>query len=82
MIAFSVLQRKILKFFLEHSHVVETAKGIATWLIEDEAAVEQDLKQLAEQKWLLTHTSEILTGYTLVQDAGRLDKMRRMLESA
>ena len=76
----SATQRRILGFFHEHPHVIETVRGIAVWLRLDPEAVHEGLKELVERKWLLTHETSAVTGYALTDQTGFLNEIRQSLE--
>ncbi len=76
----SALQRQILRFFLEHSNAVETARGMATWLGAEPQAIESALKSLVDRQWLSSHATDALTGYTLTSDEQLVNQIKKILE--
>ena len=76
----SAIQRQILQFFLEHSNAVETIRGMSTWLGAEPQAIESALNDLVDRKWLLSHATDVLTGYTLTSDERSLGQIKQGLE--
>ena len=73
--------KKILLFFQEHPHAVETARGISTWLGASPDVVGKALDDLVERKWLLTHETSVVVGYTLTGDEKLVAQIRSVLSA-
>lgn len=74
------LERRILEFFREHPHAVETARGIATWIAADAESTQEALDALVVRKWISLHQSPRVSGYALTQEERFLDQIRKTLE--
>lgn len=75
----SFIQKRILLFFQEHPHAVETIRGVATWVGGEEKLIEEALKGLVGRKWLLAHETSAVTGYSLTRDERHLGQIRKSL---
>ncbi len=80
--AFSLtpLQLRILRFFQEQPHAIETGRGIATWLGDEQRSIEKALEGLVGRKWLAMHETAAVTGYALTRDERFLTQIREVLE--
>ncbi len=76
----SSVQRQILQFFLEHSNAVETVRGMSTWLGADPEMIESALSGLVDRKWLLSHATDAVTGYTLTSEERFVSQIKQTLE--
>lgn len=76
----SSVQRQILQFFLEHSNAVETVRGMATWLGVQPQAIESALNDLVGRKWLLSHATDAVTGYTLTSEERFVNQIKQTLK--
>lgn len=73
------LERKVLEFFQEHPHAVETVRGLATWVTADSSATQEVLDELVERKWLVLHRALAVTGYALTDDDRFLREIHQAL---
>ena len=76
----SPIQKRILSFFHEHPHALETARGIATWLGQDVQSIQEALNGLVSRKWLAVDTTAAVTGYGLTREERFLTQIRQILE--
>ena len=77
----ALIQRRILRFFQEQPHAVETARGIATWVGLEVSLIGQVLKDLLEKKWLTADETSAVTGYALTRDERHLEQIRQLLSA-
>ncbi len=76
------IERRVLRFFREHPHAVETSRGIAAWLGAEEARVDEALQDLAVRSWLNAHETFCVKAYSLTRDERLLTRIQESLESA
>lgn len=77
--ALTQLQRKILRFFHDQPHAVESARGISTWIGAEPEHVEEAVQDLLERKWLDSDQTPVACGYSLTRDGKLLTQIRRAL---
>lgn len=75
----SPLERRILKFFQEHPHAVETVRGIATWVAAQTESTQEALDALTARRWLALHQSSRVSGYALTHEERFLDQIQEIL---
>lgn len=75
----SPLQCRILRFFREHPHAVETARGIASWMGEEGEAILAALPMLLGRGWLTADETSVVTGYALTRDEQMLAQIDRAM---
>ena len=76
------LKRKILLFFKEHPQAVETIRGIATWLGEEEKAIAAALEDLVGRRWLSCDKTNAVRGYVLTRETKALAQIEGFLEAS
>ena len=74
-------QIRILRFFHEHPQAMETVRGMAVWLGEEEGAVGQALQDLSARKWLAADETSAVTAYSLTPDDRLLSQLQELLET-
>ena len=75
-------QRRILQFFQEQPHAVETPKGIAIWLCAELDEVTHALQGLVDRKWLSAHEASAVVGYSLTGNDRFLAEIKQTLEAS
>ena len=75
------IQRRVLRFFQEHPHAVETVRGIASWVGVEVPLIGEALKGLLERKWLTADETSAVTGYALTRDGRLLAQIRQAVET-
>ena len=75
----TAIEKKILLFFQEHPHAIETVRGISTWAGEPPEVARSALEVLVGKKWILTHETSAVTGYTLTGEEKLLIQIRDIL---
>ena len=75
------VERRILQFFREHPHAVETVRGIATWIGHEPKVIEEALKGLVGRKWISTDETSMVRGYVLTRDQRALTQIQEMMEA-
>ena len=73
-------QKRILRFFYEQPHAVETVRGLATWLSVESQVAQEALNGLVIRKWLLTHQTVAVIGYALTDDDQLLIQIEEAME--
>ena len=79
--AVTEVERRILRFFQEHPHAVETCRGIAAWMAVDGSAIEQALHGLVTRNWLNSHETSCVKAYSLTTDERLLTRIQESLGS-
>ena len=77
----TVVQRKMLRFFQEHPHAVETARGIAAWVGAEPETIAGEIQDLLRRKWLTADETSAVTGYALTRDERFLSRIREATET-
>ena len=77
----TVIQRRILRFFQEHPHAVETVRGIASWVGVEVELIAEALKDLQEKRWLTADETSAVTGYALTRDERLLTQIRQAVKT-
>ena len=77
----TVIQRRILRFFQEHPHAVETVRGIASWVGVEVNLIAEALKDLLEKRWLTADETSAVTGYALTRDERLLTQIRQAVKT-
>ena len=75
------IQKRILQFFQEQPHAVETVRGISTWLCMETDIVQEALQELVSREWLSADQTEAVTGYALTGDEQILVEIKEALEA-
>ena len=73
------LERRILRFFHEHPHAVETARGVAAWIGDETQAIQEAVQALSKRRWLTADETSAVTGYALTRDDRCLAQIRSAL---
>lgn len=60
--------RKILRFFSENPHCVDTAQGIASWTGVKPEIIKQSLKRLVKAKIIIEHKTSSTQGYSFTNN--------------
>ncbi|MBI3322782.1 MAG: hypothetical protein HYZ94_03780 [Candidatus Omnitrophica bacterium] len=76
------LQRKILGFFREQPHAVESARGISSWMGVEPETVEEAVGELLTRRWLDKDETSLAKGYSLTRNEKLLVQIGRILEKA
>ena len=77
--ALTPLQRKILNFFHEQPHAVESARGISSWTGVEPERVEEAVGDLLTWRWLDLDETSLAKGYSLTRDERLLLQVQRAL---
>jgi len=76
------VQRRILNFFQEHPHAVETVRGISTWLGDETEVIQEALESLVGRKWLTADQTSAVRGYVLTRDERLLTQIQELTEAS
>lgn len=76
------VQRRIINFFQEHPHAVETVRGIATWLGYETEIIQEALESLVGRKWLTADQTSAVRGYVLTRDERLLTQIQEVMEES
>lgn len=77
----TAMQRRVLHFFQQHPHAVETLRGIARWMDAEKETVAEAIHGLLKKKWLLADETARFTGYALTRNERSLAQIRSALET-
>ena len=72
--------RKVLFFFNENPHSIDTAKGISIWVGCDVEEVEQALDKLVKNGALINHKTSSTNAYSYTTEKAVVKKIERYLE--
>ena len=75
------LQHRVLRFFLDHPHAVETVRGVAGWIGDEAGTIQGAIQALLKRKWLTSDETSLVTGYALTRDERCLAQIRQVLEA-
>ena len=75
----TAVQRRILRFFQDHPHAVETVRGIGLWVGEEEKVIREALSDLLIRKWLTADETAAITAYALTRDERTLVQIREAI---
>jgi len=70
---------KILKFFDENPHCIDTAAGIATWTGLSVEKIKKALIKLARQKVIIEHKTSSAQGYAYTHDDKIIARIKKRL---
>ena len=73
------IHRRILRFFQEHPHAVESVRGISAWLGDEQEQISRALEELVVRKWLAAHETAAVRGFALTRDERVLAQIRQLL---
>ncbi len=76
----SPLNLKIISFFHQHPATVDTARGIAVWLNQDQDKVAKALGFLAGEKVVVVHRTRVTLAYGFTQNKGMIKRIEKLLE--
>ena len=79
-VSLSEVQRRVIQFFHEHPHAVETVRGIATWIACEPKLIEEALEGLVGRKWLSADETSAVRGYSLTRDERFLTQIQDLME--
>jgi len=71
--------RRILKFFMDNPALIDTARGISTWINREEEEVEPALRKLEEHGFLAAHRTSSTAAYSLSSDKSVLSRIKKLL---
>jgi len=74
-------QKKILLFFNENPHCIDTAKGISVWVGCDTIAVKKALNKLAKEGMLVNHRTASTDAYSYTNQRGIIKKIERCIKN-
>ncbi|MBU4342728.1 MAG: hypothetical protein KJ902_03045 [Candidatus Omnitrophica bacterium] len=72
--------KKVLLFFNENPHSIDTAKGISIWAGCDVEEVEQALDKLVKNGALINHKTSSINAYSYTTEKAVVKKIERLLE--
>lgn len=75
----SPIKRKIILFFRENPHSVDSVRGISTWLNIKPEIVKRALEELVKEGILIAHRGRTTTGYAYTQDIDILSRIEKSL---
>jgi len=75
----SPIKKKIILFFRENPHSVDSVRGISTWLNLKPEMVRKALEELVKEGILITHRGRTTTGYAYTQDKNILNCIEECL---
>jgi len=73
--------RKVLLFFNENPHCIDTAKGISVWLGCDVRDAQKALNKLVKQDILMNHRSPSTNAYSYTNDKATIKKIERYIKN-
>ncbi|NQT07093.1 MAG: hypothetical protein HQ575_06090 [Candidatus Omnitrophica bacterium] len=73
------IYRKVIKFFHENPHSIDTGRGVATWTHEDIDKVRTALKKLAGMGILNAHDTSSTTAYCYTRDKKMISMVEKLL---
>lgn len=73
--------RKILLFFNENPHCIDTAKGISLWINSDACEVQRALNLLVKEKILVNHKTVSTSAYAYTNNRDMLKKIEKYLKN-
>lgn len=62
------LQRRILRFFQEQPHAVESLRGISGWIGAAQGLVGEAVEDLLSRRWLVADETSAVKAYCLTRD--------------
>ena len=78
----SEIHVKIINFFHENQASIDTPRGVATWIgEEDRAKVKKPLEDLVKAKILIAHRASSTTGYSYTSDDKLISKIGKLLKN-
>ena len=75
------VSKKILLFFNENPHSIDTAKGISIWVGCDTDMVQRALNKLVEEGALVNHKTPSTDAYALTNERAIVKKIERYIRS-
>lgn len=73
--------RKILLFFNENPHCIDTAKGISVWVGCEVGAVQKALNKLVQKGVLINHKAASTNAYAYTNQRDVVRKIERYIKS-
>lgn len=74
------VSKKILLFFNENPHSIDTAKGISIWVGCDIGIVQRALNKLVEEGVLVNHKTPSIDAYALTNERAIVKKIERCIK--
>ena len=74
-------QKKILLFFNENPHCIDTAKGISVWVGCDTSAVKKALNKLVKEGALINHRTASTDAYSYTNQRAIVKKIERCIKN-
>ncbi len=74
-------QKKILLFFNENPHCIDTAKGISVWVGCDTSAAKKALNKLVKEGVLINHRTASTDAYSYTNQRAIVKKIERCIKS-
>ncbi len=72
--------KKILLFFNENPHSIDTAKGISIWVGCEKSAAEKALKKLVKEEILINHKTASTNAYSYTNNREIAKKVESYIE--
>ena len=76
----SKLLTEIIVFFHQQPSIIDTSRGIATWINQDVKKIEKALEKLVNLKILVAHRTSSTVGYSYTQDKKVIYKIGRFIK--
>lgn len=74
--------KKILLFFNENPHSIDTVKGISVWIGCDPSVVQTALKKLAREKIVVNHKSASTEAYSYTNDRVIIKRIEKYIKKS
>lgn len=75
------IARKIVLFFNENPHCIDTAKGISVWIGCDMDAVQKALNKLVEEGLLVNHKTASTNAYSYTNQKDTVKKIEKHINN-
>ena len=75
------IAKKVLLFFNENPHSIDTAKGISVWIGCDPVNVQKALNKLVEKGVLINHKTVSINAYSYPTEKNTIKKIERLIKS-
>lgn len=73
--------KKILLFFNENPHSIDTAKGISVWIGCDINKIQKSLGKLVKQGIVVNHKTMSINAYSYTTEKGIIKKVEKHIKS-
>lgn len=73
--------KKIILFFNENAHCIDTAKGISVWIGHDVNQVQKALNKLVKEKILISHKTTSISAYAYTNNKGIVRKIEKYIKN-